>query len=251
MIARTGMDFECGEPGPPGLGAALLDHARPEKGMPRILIFDEHGVYRLGLALTLKSALATSSVFQTGSIETTLSMLQTEPGIDVALLDLDIADPESAGFLRDMARAAPQTRLVLLIPWNSPEAVLAAISAGLHGAVSKAQSDSEIIHAISDVLSGRIYVPVWMGGPREERAGEPQPGSEWRETTKAENRMFRLTPRQREVFLLIAEGLSNKEIAQRLEISEATAKIHIAAVFRVLQVRNRTEAALLAREWRD
>jgi DNA-binding NarL/FixJ family response regulator len=229
---------------------AFLDHAPPEQGMPRILIFDEHGVYRLGLALTLRSAIPGSEVFEADSIETALSMLQADPAIDVALLDIEVYPLEAPALLDEITRLAPQTRLVLLIPWNSPDAVLAAISAGFHGAVSKAQSDQEIIDATSDVLSGRIYVPPWIVGAREERAGEQLAGVSSRDGSQVDDRVSRLTPRQKEVFLLIAEGLSNREIAQKLEISEATAKIHIAAVFRTLQVRNRTEAALLAGKWR-
>ncbi|MGA0598333.1 LuxR C-terminal-related transcriptional regulator [Enterovirga sp. CN4-39] len=219
---------------------------RIREGRPRILISDEHGVYRLGLSLTLKTAFTDWDVVDAGSLTEATSLMREGQPTELALLD--VSGPGWAAQVRDVLRFAPETRFMLLMPLNSRELVLEAIATGMHGAVSKVQSDDEIILAVSDVLSGRIYVPPWMADPMDDASESDDPKAP-RERGRAKTQLSLLTPRQKEVFILVSEGLSNREIAQALNISEATAKIHVAAVFRTVRVRNRTEAALLARKW--
>jgi DNA-binding NarL/FixJ family response regulator len=114
------------------------------------------------------------------------------------------------------------------------------LAAGFHGFISKHQSDTDILAAITDILSGRIYVPSSLAevGNGARRATPP--------ALSTEADVLKLTKRQREVLSLLARGRSNKEIARALEIAEATTKIHMAALLRALGVRNRTEAAFKA-----
>jgi DNA-binding NarL/FixJ family response regulator len=118
--------------------------------------------------------------------------------------------------------------------------ILASLAAGFHGFISKHQSDTDILAAITDILSGRIYVPSSLAevGNGARRATLP--------TLSTGADALKLTKRQREVLSLLARGRSNKEIARALEIAEATTKIHMAALLRALGVRNRTEAAFKA-----
>ena len=120
------------------------------------------------------------------------------------------------------------------------------MAAGLHGFISKHQSDTEILTAINDILSGRVYVPCSLADAGDSR------GFRWprRQGSRAfpfdRADLSKLTKRQREVLQLLARGMSNKEIARALKIAEATTKIHMAALLRALGARNRTEAAYMA-----
>ena len=116
------------------------------------------------------------------------------------------------------------------------------MAAGFHGFISKHQSDTDILAAITDILSGRIYVPSSLASSLAEV------GNEIRHATlpTLSTDVLKLTKRQREVLSLLARGKSNKEIARALDIAEATTKIHMAALLRALGVRNRTEAAYRA-----
>src|SRR5439155_13417057 len=101
------------------------------------------------------------------------------------------------------------------------------------------QSDEELLTAITDLLSGRIYVPRWLADGDDEGPGLAPP-------TNTQVERLKLTRRQTEILPLIAQGMSNKEIASQLNIAEGTTKIHTAALLRALGARNRTEAAFMA-----
>jgi DNA-binding NarL/FixJ family response regulator len=117
--------------------------------------------------------------------------------------------------------------------------VLSCLSAGFHGFVHKLQSDQGLIVAINDLLSGRIFVPRWLADGDYERTEIPPSANATLELPK-------LTRRQNEILPLIAQGMSNKEIALHLHIAEGTTKIHAAALLHALGARNRTEAAFMA-----
>jgi DNA-binding CsgD family transcriptional regulator len=122
--------------------------------------------------------------------------------------------------------------------------ILASLAAGFHGFISKHQSDTDILAAITDILSGRIYVPSSLASSLAEVGNGARRATLPTLSTGAD--ALKLTKRQREVLSLLARGRSNKEIARALEIAEATTKIHMAALLRALGVRNRTEAAFKA-----
>jgi DNA-binding CsgD family transcriptional regulator len=119
--------------------------------------------------------------------------------------------------------------------------VLNCLSAGFHGFIDKHQSDEGLLAAISDLLSGRIYVPQWLA---EDHDRKP----EVQLSINIGQEKLKLTRRQAEVLPLLALGMSNKEIARKLGIAEGTCKIHTAALLRTLGARNRTEAAFLAQK---
>jgi DNA-binding NarL/FixJ family response regulator len=127
--------------------------------------------------------------------------------------------------------------------------VLSCLAAGLHGFVSKLEPDDEIVAAVNHVLSGGIYVPRWLA--QVDVISSPPFGPGLPPALSDQAPLAKLTPRQRDVLPLLAQGMSNKEIARALKIAEATTKIHVAAVRRVLDVRNRTEAALAGRTLLD
>lgn len=216
--------------------------------MARILIADDHSLYRRGLSLAL-SARAGVEVIEATSMDEVIAHLEQPIKIDLVLIDVHVNGLLSLNILNELQDSYRDTSFVIMSTSEARSDILHALDAGMHGFISKSQSDEEIMAAISDVLSGRIYVPRLLLKPRN--AGPDDHGA-WGQGTLFRHQAVephKLTPRQRDVLNLVAEGLSNKEIARRLKIAEATTKIHVASLMRALGVRNRTEAALLVRAW--
>lgn len=215
--------------------------------MSRIIVADDHNLYRRGLRTVLESAIKDLEVVEVETVDALLGAL--EDPVVVALIDVDMAGIGEVNVLRDLRRSFALTRFVILSASDSLSIVLDGLAAGLHGFISKTQKDDEIVGAVLDVLSGRVYVPPSIVRPPSDGPGSMPAPLAGRVPRRLDT--LRLTTRQLEVLTLVAEGLSNKEIARRLEIAEPTTKIHVAALMRALDVRNRTEAAVLAKTWLD
>jgi DNA-binding NarL/FixJ family response regulator len=207
--------------------------------MPRILVLDEHTVYRTGLRSLICAKVPCAEVIEASSLVQALSQLRNSI-FDLVLVGVDLSSFGPLNPLKAAGEASSATRFAIISSSDTRTDILASLAAGFHGFISKHQSDTDILAAITDILSGRIYIPSSLAevGNGARRATPP--------TLSAEADVFKLTKRQREVLSLLARGRSNKEIARALDIAEATTKIHMAALVRALGVRNRTEAAFRA-----
>lgn len=203
--------------------------------MSMILVVDEHGVYRSGLRDVIEARVELSRVVEASAIE---NVDKTEY-FDLILIDAGSLTQRALGLLKEVHEVHPQTRFAVMSTSNTRADVLNCLSAGFHGFVYKLQSDNELVTAVNDLLSGRIYVPRWLADGDDGRPEIPP-------SVKVRAEILRLTPRQNEILPLLAQGMSNKEIARLLCIAEGTTKIHTAALLRALGARNRTEAAFMA-----
>jgi len=210
-----------------------------------ILIFDQHGVYRSGLRCLIGETIASAEVIEAADCSEASSQIRTGC-FDLVLVGMGSSDLGSLDFLKQWREAAPTTRFAIVSASNTRTDMLATLAAGIHGFISKHQPDTEILAAINDVLSGRIYVQSSVTEPDDGNSVGGYCSSEATLTSSIDAHILKLTKRQREVLSLLARGLSNKEIARALNIAEATTKIHLAALLRALGVRNRTEAAYKA-----
>ena len=210
--------------------------------MPRILVLDEHAVYRTGLREFIGAQIPRADVVEASSLIEALSQI-CNGVFDLVLVGTGRSSLGPLDFLKSACEAAPTTRFAIISASDTRTDILASLAAGCHGFISKQQPDADILAAISDILSGRIYVPssVIEAGDGDALGGRF--GGEALPQLSAEADLLKLTKRQREVLSLITRGRSNKEIARALGIAEATTKIHMAALLRALGVRNRTEAA--------
>ena len=166
--------------------------------------------------------------------------------IDLVLVGTGRSSLAALDFLKSARETSPSTRFAVVSASDDRTDILATLAAGFHGFISRHQSDTEILAAITDILAGRIYVPAWFAKTGYDHALGGHFDEEALPALSTEADVLKLTKRQREVLALLARGLSNKEIARALEIAEATTKIHMAALLRGLGVRNRTEAAFKA-----
>lgn len=218
--------------------------------MYRIVIADDHGLYRRGLQLALSAAIPEVEIFEAACFDAVVNLLEQQSHIHLAILDLNMPGLFNQQALGDVLSAYPDTRFAIVSGDDSRSEILTALSIGLHGYIVKSQKDEEVVLAVREILSGRIYVPALLSRNSTDH-GQYTPPPEKVPTHRriGTSSLNRLTSRQRDVLKLMAQGFSNKEIARNLDIAEATTKIHAAAVLRELGVRNRTEAAVALQSW--
>lgn len=203
------------------------------------LIADDDEFFRIALRTILKGELGFAEVIETGSLEGAIEGLAKRDEIALALFDLAMPGMKDAGSLEAVRDFRNDLRVAVVSASTKRSDMLTALAAGVHGYVPKGLGARELTSALSRVLSGAIYVPPEIAG-RDERSVQMPPAVS---RADAGPSIEHLTRRQREVLVLLVEGLSNKEIARKLRLGEGTVKIHLAALFRSLGVRNRQAAA--------
>ena len=201
-----------------------------------------HGrpLIRAGLRALLLEHDNSAEVSEAHSFDEVLDAAKREPA-DLLLLDFSLPGLNGFDGLRSLHASRPDIPIVIVTGSENEADVSLAIDSGARGYIPESSSGELFVNALKLVLSGNIYVPpaALRKGKTESRtvpAGDPP--NAYRLTT--------LTPRQREVLSLIAEGDSNREMAGKLGIAEGTIRIHVAAILKGLDLRNRTQAALLA-----
>lgn len=200
-----------------------------------VLVADDHDIVRFGLVQLLRDAVGGSAVVEAATFDAALEMLG-DPAIAVVIMDLDIPGLADAAALSAIRQKRPDVRLLVLTASESREDMLNALRAGAHGFITKKESGSKLLSALQQVIDGQIYVTPLLAVPAAQT-----PREQWGATGLP--RKIRLTPRQRELLPLLAQGRSNKEIAQILGMSVSTAKFHVASMLRTLDANNRAEAA--------
>lgn len=209
----------------------------------RILLADDHSLFREGLLYVLKDLGTDPDVVQAADYPGALEAAERNPDLDLALLDLNMPGMAGLTGVRTFRSRFPLIPVIVLSASESPEDVRQALDAGVLGYIPKSSTAQVMLSAIQLVLAGGVYLPTLLlgheGTPQESPPRQAAPG---RRGTRG------LTERQLQVLALLAEGKPNKVIARALDISEGTVKIHLAAIFQALGVRNRTEAVIAAQE---
>lgn len=207
----------------------------------RILIADDHPLYRDGVARTLAETGRFAIVAQCGTADDAVAETRrTRP--DLALLDISMPGGGIAAAAR-IAAEAPGTRILMLTASEAEDDVMEALKAGAAGYVLKGVGGRDLARILEEVASGGTWVPPALAARllavlRAPRKRAPGPADLIEDLTK----------REEDILRLVAQGLSNKEVARRLDLQEKTVKHYMTNILQKLQVRNRTEAALLARE---
>lgn len=215
--------------------------------MRRILLADDHGLYRKGLEAALLRAFSDATLVAAESLEAALACIERTPNFDLLIIDLHLPRRLSGEELLRLSKSHGDMRVAVLSASESRTDILECLACGVHGYMSKGETEDEIISGINYILSGQIYVT-----PRLISADKKASFLTIRRNMELiKFQISNLTPRQNDVLVLLSLGKSNREIAQQLHISEATVKIHAAAVMRVLGAKNRTVAALMAQELLD
>ncbi|HEX2784935.1 MAG TPA: response regulator transcription factor [Ilumatobacteraceae bacterium] len=200
--------------------------------MIRVLIVDDHHVVRQGLEQLLATA---GDIEVVGTATNGLEAVEAVGalGPDVVLMDLSMPELDGVEATRQIAARYPSSRVLVLTSFSEQSRILEAISAGADGYLLKHSEPDEITAAVRSVHAGDAPLD-----PKAARA-VLDAGRMLRETVA-------LSEREREVLLLVREGLANKQIARRLGITERTVKAHLTKIFQRIDVTGRTQAAIWA-----
>ena len=206
----------------------------------RVLLVDDHPTSREPLAALLEREGDVAVVGEAGSLAEARALLGRVL-VDVAVVDLDLPDGSGVELIRGLRRANPAASALVLTASRDRVVHARAVEAGAAGVLTKAARTREIVEAIRRLHAGDTLI-----SPREAVELLRLAGEE-RERGRAERQaLARLTPREREVLRLLAEGLDNKAIADRLSLSPDTARTHVVKLLAKLGVESRLQAALLA-----
>jgi len=205
-----------------------------------VVFVDDHAIFRAGLAQALATSDRIEVVAQGGSPADAID-LASRHRPDILLLDLWMQRASSVGHIRAILDASPRTKVVILTASEEGNDVVAAMSEGAAGFVTKETSPADLIAIINDVQKGETYLSTrslagWL--------------TTLNNTSKAEadrSSVAALSEQERAVLRAIARGRSNGEVSEHLGISTATVKYHLGRIFVKLGVRNRVEAAVFAR----
>lgn len=209
------------------------------------LIADDDEFFRIALAFILKNELGFQTVVEARSLDEAIDELAERDGFELALFDLQMPGMESAASLAGVRDVHPHLKIAVVSASSRRADILAALAAGINGYVPKGLGARDLADAIRAIIEGRVFVPPSIADRSSRHDEQPETASvPDRAADQARRTLASLTPRQREVLSLLVGGLSNKEIARQLRLGEGTIKIHLAALFRSLQVRNRQEAAV-------
>jgi len=199
----------------------------------KIMLVDDHPLFLEGVRTVLLQLDDNVSIQTSGSCEEALSLIDDD--IDLVLLDINLPGMSGLEGLQQLRHKAPATPLVVMSASEDRNKVMRAIEQGAKGYIPKSSTSDIILNALQLVLSGGVYLPM---------AILDTVNSAQTKTTNADGQT--LTPRQVEVLRLLAVGHSNKIIANKLDMAENTVRVHVSAILRFLDVRNRTEAGMAA-----
>lgn len=201
----------------------------------KILIIDDHDIVREGMQHALQDMDNVEDILGAKNGTEAEEYLKQDANIGLVLLDLFMPDTDGFSLLRSLVDTYPNMPIIVLSASDDIAHMRKSFDFGASGYVSKAEPRAVMLSAITLVLAGGTYVPTHMIEAKSESRDSPHD-------------MPKLTDRQLDVLLAMGEGKSNKEIARDLNLSEYTIKIHVTAVLKSLEAKNRTQAVVNAKK---
>jgi len=206
--------------------------------MLNILVADDHALMREGIHLVLSRLSEEPELVSAANYAETLHFLTLKTDFDLILIDLNMPGGQAFTGLVQVLTASREVPVVVLSASDNPADIHRSIELGAKGYIPKSESNERLIAALELVLLGGVYLPP--------RLYNYTPASDHIKF-KPENAELTLTRRQKEVLVLLARGEPNKGIGRILGLSEGTVRTHVNAIFKLLDVNNRTQAGVSAR----
>ncbi|MBA2340690.1 MAG: response regulator transcription factor [Pyrinomonadaceae bacterium] len=208
----------------------------------KVLLIDDHAIVRAGLVMLLQSQKHINVVGETGDANEALRIAaNAQP--DIILLDVVLGDTDGLDLLPRLRKAADKARILILTGTQNQEVHQKAVRLGAMGLVNKETAAEVLLKAIEKINAGEIWFDrMVMGDVLNEMAR----GKEDKSINPEIAKITKLTDREREIIIYIAEGLKNKQIAERMFISETTVRHHLTSVFNKLGVADRLELMIYA-----
>lgn len=208
----------------------------------KVLLIDDHAIVRAGLVMLLQSQQHIKVVGETGDANEALK-IAAEAQPDIILLDVVLGDHDGLDLLPRLRGAADKARILILTGTQNQEVHQKAVRLGAMGLVNKETAAEVLLKAIEKINAGEIWFDRMVMGDvltelaraKEDRLVDPELA-----------KIAKLTDREREIIVCIAEGLKNKQIAERMFISETTVRHHLTSVFNKLAVADRLELMIYA-----
>jgi DNA-binding NarL/FixJ family response regulator len=194
----------------------------------KVLICDDHPIMQIGIAAIIQSQPDMQVIAQAGTAQEAIRMFQKHRP-DITLMDLRLPDTSGAEAIRAIRRSAPAARIIVLTTYEGDEDIHQALEAGAMGYLIKGMPHEVLVDAVRKVHAGRRFLPR----PITLALASRMPDGE-------------LSAREKQVLSLLVKGKSNHEIADELDIKEATVKSHVSAILMRLNVTDRTQAVVTA-----
>ena len=200
-----------------------------------VLIADDHPLFRTALRGALGAMLPGATIHEADSFPALKAAVAAHPDLDLILLDLDMPGVRGFASLLWLRGEHPTVPIVIVSGQAQPALMRRAIDFGASGFIPKSVEPGVMATAVRTVLDGGMWVPPEI----------TQTDAQDEEQARA-RRIASLTPQQFRVLMMVADGLLNKQIAHEIDVTEATVKVHIAAIMRKLGLFRRTQLAVLA-----
>ncbi|HUR41441.1 MAG TPA: response regulator transcription factor [Verrucomicrobiae bacterium] len=200
-----------------------------------VLIADDHPLFRAALRGALGTMLPGAVVQEAGTFAALKTAVTRHPDLDLILLDLDMPGTRGFASLLWLRGAHPAVPIVIVSGQSQPATMRRALDFGASGFIPKSVEPAVMAQAVRTVLDGGVWVPAEIGETADQDAEQEHA-----------RRIASLTPQQFRVLMMVADGLLNKQIAHEIDVTEATVKVHIAAIMRKLGLFRRTQLAVLA-----
>ena len=200
----------------------------------KIVIADDHALVRGGLELVVKMAVPNTEIFQANSFDETINVLNENFSIDLVLLDLMMPGMWKDS-IKSITKQFPDVPIVIVSVKEDFDSIHNSISLGASGFIPKTSAPEVTISAIQLVLAGGVYIPPHVLKPQTDPTTLKEKSNDY-------DSINRLSKRQKQVLDLLSLGKSNQNIADDLGLTIPTIKMHVSAIFKKLNVKNRTEA---------
>ncbi|MEZ9565812.1 response regulator [Vibrio artabrorum] len=200
-----------------------------------IIIADDHPLFRNALFQSVHMAISGANLLEADSLDGLLALLKKEDEPDLLLLDLKMPGANGMSGLIQLRAEYPELPIVVISASEDSSVVSQVKSHGAFGFIPKSSDMCELVNALNQVLNGDPFFPE---GLITNNAA----------CSDLAEKISTLTPQQYKVLGMLSDGLLNKQIAYELNVSEATIKAHMTAIFRKLNVKNRTQAVILLQQ---
>jgi len=207
--------------------------------MVNLLIVEDHALVREGLVQTLRQMEPGVTVYEACDSGGATALLKQGLVFNLILLDLALPGIDGLSYLRTLRRRYPAMPVLILSGYDDAHTVKKAMNGGACGFVSKTYPSERLLTAVHEMLAGKDFATSVLPAVSVAQSPRPPMGK------YAEPSEFGLTERQAEVLGLMSRGKSNREIAEQLDLSEGTVKVHLTAIFKALCVSSRTQAMVV------
>ncbi|WOX04944.1 response regulator transcription factor [Microbulbifer pacificus] len=214
----------------------MNDHTDSGQSARQFIIADDHPLFRNALRLSIQQTFPGAEIFEACDMQSLQQCVAEHPHCDLLLLDLHMPGAHGFSGLIFLSGQYPQLPVMVVSANEKPEIMCRAIDYGACGFLPKSAPVEQIAQALQQSLAGEIWLPPAVAERYESAGAEEDNG--------VVDVIATLTPQQFRVATMLAEGLLNKQIAYEMQVTEATVKAHLTALFRKLDVNSRTQAVL-------